>query len=187
MQEAITTLTTLDYVHIIGGALLGIAAFKTIVTGVEWFCEKFGIRFKWIEDKKADHKLLEDTVASINELKEHVVSDENKFNVRDEMLAKQLDEFRDKLKSLAISSSDILIKINNMQTENELQKQAVVEMLRSTIDEQCDRYINNLKGIPSSEVDWLSSRFELYKNMGGNHGLEHRVKYCLEKLPMLPE
>ena len=187
MEDAITTLTTLDYVGIIGGAKIGIAAFKTVVSGIEWFCQKFGIRFKWIEDKKADHELLERTVESINELKEIVVSDEEKFRRKDEILVKQMDEFRTKLKDLSIASSNILNKVNGLESSSELQKRAVVEMLHGVIDGQCDKYINELKGVPSYEVSWLSSRFELYKKMGGNHGLEHKVDYCLEKLPILPD
>lgn len=187
MHEAITTLTTLDYVGIFGGILLGIAAFKTIVTGLEWFCNKVGIKFKFIEDKKADHELLEKTAESMNALKERVVSDEVKFEKQDEKIEARINEVCEELRAIANTSVDILKKIDDINSSGELKKQAVMEVLRDAIDDQCDKYINTLKGVPSSEVKWLSDRFDLYKKMGGNHGLEHKVKYCLEKLPIIPE
>ena len=187
MHEAITTLTTLDYVGIFGGILLGIAAFKTIVTGLEWFCNKFGIKIKYFEDRKADHALLEKTAESMNELKERVIQDENKFEKQDEKIDQRINEVCEELKMIANTSSDILKKIDDINDSGELKKQAVMEILRDTIDDQCDKYINEIKGVPSAEVKWLSDRFDLYKKMGGNHGLEHKVKYCLEKLPILPD
>ena len=187
MQEAITTLTTLDYVGIFGGVLLGIAAFKTVVTGLEWFCNKFGIKFKWIEDKKADHELLEKTAESINTLKERVVEDENKFDKQDAKIEQQIKEVCDELKTISSTSSDILQKIEDINTSGELKKQAVMEMLHDAIDDQCDHYINDIKGIPTSEIQWFADRFELYKKLGGNHGLEHKVEYCRKKLPILPD
>ena len=74
-----------------------------------------------------------------------------------------------------------------MTDDGVLYKHAVVEMLYETINNQCNYYINELKGIPSSEVRWFTNRSELYQNMKGNHGLEQKVKYCLEKLPIIPD
>lgn len=187
MQDAITTLTTLDYVGIFGGILLGIVAFKTIVTALEWFGAKCGIQFKWVEAKKADHELLEKTAKSINSLQERVAEDEDKFNKQDEKIEAQICEVCEELKEIATTSSDILKKIDDINASGELKKQAVMEVLRDAIDDQCDKYINESMGVPSAEVNWLSDRFDLYKKMGGNHGLEHKVKYCLEKLPILPD
>lgn len=187
MQDAITTLTTLDYVGIFGGALLGIAAFKTIVTGFEWFCQKFGIKFKYVEDKKADHALLEKTAESVGVLKERIVEDESRFTKQDDKIEQQINEICKELKRISSTSSDILQKIDDINASGELKKQAVMEMLHDAIDDQCDHYINDIKGIPTSEVQWFSDRFSLYKKLGGNHGLEHKVEYCKEKLPILPD
>ena len=187
MQDAITTLTTLDYVGIFGGVLLGIAAFKTIVTALEWLFKKCGIQLKFIEDKKADHALLEETAKSVNVLQERVKDDESRFEKQDEKIEEQIAEVCEELKTIANTSSDILKKIDDINSSGELKKQAVMEVLRDAIDDQCDKYINTYEGVPSSEVQWLSDRFDLYKKMGGNHGLEHKVMYCLEKLPILPD
>ena len=186
MQDAITTLTTLDYVGIFGGVLLGIAAFKTIVTGLEWAGNKLGIRFKWLEDKKADHELLEKTVESVENLEKQLANDEKNHNDEIGTLENKIEELGSEIKNVSEATSNILEKIEYFSERGELYKKSVVELLYETINNQCDHYINELNGIPTDEVSWFSERFELYKQIGGNHGLECKVKYCLEKLPMLP-
>ena len=187
MQEAITTLTTLDYVGIFGGILLGIAAFKTIVTALEWLANKLGIRFKFIEDKKADHNLLQQTVDAVNKIEKQMRVDEEEYTKKDTLIEEKIESLNSEIKNLSELSNSVLEKIGDISNNSKLYKKAVVEMLYGTISKQCDYYINELKGIPTSEVRWFTNRFELYQSMGGNHGLERKVQYCLDKLPIIPD
>ena len=187
MQEAITTLTTLDYVGIFGGILLGITAFKTIATALEWLINKLGIKIKFIEDKKADHNLLEQTVDAVNKIENQMKVDEDEFARKDRAIDEKIESLKTDVKNLSELSNDVLSKISDMKSGTDLYKKAIVEMLYGTISKQCDHYINELKGIPTSEVRWFTNRFELYQKLGGNHGLEHKVEYCLEKLPIISE
>ena len=186
-MDAITTLTTLDYVGILGSVVAAIVALKSILTALEWAGNKLGIRFKWVEDKKADHALLEKTAESLNKLEERLSVDEKTYSSVDEHFSDEMLELKKHVEDLTIMSKDILEKIKAVDSSNELQNQAIIEVLYDIIDKQCDRYINELKGIPSSEVGWFTDRFKLYDSRGGNHGLKHKVNYCLEKLPILPD
>ena len=186
-MEEITTLTTLDYVGILGSVAAGIVAIKSLAATFEWAINKVGIKFKWIEDKKADHELLKKTVDSVGDIKAQLVVDEEHYSAKDKAIENEINQLRSEIKNLSTLSGSILEKIDKMTDDGVLYKQAVVEMLYETINNQCNYYINELKGIPSSEVRWFTNRSELYQKMKGNHGLEQKVKYCLEKLPIIPD
>ena len=47
MNDAITTLTTLDYVGIIGSVAAGIIAIKSLFAAFEWAGKKLGNPFEW--------------------------------------------------------------------------------------------------------------------------------------------
>ena len=187
MNEAITTLTTLDYVGIIGSVAAGIVAIKSLLATFEWAGKKLGIKFKWIEDKKADHVLLKKTVEDIGKLEKQIMGDEQKYTNEDRAISEAVKGLQKDIEKITSVSEEILLKIENIDNLNELQKQAIMEVLHDTIDKQCDYYINQLKGIPPSEVQWFSDRFALYEKLGGNHGLCHKVNYCRDKLPILPD
>ena len=185
-MDEVTTLTTLDYVGILSSAVAAIVAFKSLSSAFEWLINKLGIKFKWIEDKKADRELLKKTAEHVTKLEERLTVDEQFYNNADEHFGQEMVELKKSVEDLTVMSKDILDKINIIDSSNESLKKAVIEVLYDAIDKQCDRYINELKGIPSSEVSWFTDRFNLYDSNGGNHGLKHKVKYCLDKLPILP-
>ncbi len=186
-MDAITTLTTLDYVGILGSVAAGIVAVKSLLAAFEWAIDKLGIKFKWVEDKKADHALLEKTVANITKLEERLTNDEKKYEEEDSSIEGKIKELKSDIEDLTKMSRDILNKIGEIDSSNNLQKKAITEVLYDVIDKQCDKYINELHGIPSSEVSWFTDRFKLYDSNGGNHGLKHKVNYCLEKLPIIAD
>lgn len=187
MDDAITTLTTLDYVGIIGSVAAGIVAIKSLFAAFEWAGKKLGIKFKWAEDKKRDHALLKKTVENMDRLEKQLIGDEQKYSNEDRVIGEVVKGLQKDLEKITDVSEEILLKIKNIDNLNELQKQAIMEVLHDTIDKQCDYYINQLKGIPTSEVQWFSDRFALYEKLGGNHGLCHKVNYCREKLPIIPD
>jgi len=186
-MDEITTLTTLDYAGIVGSVAAGIIAIKSLTATFEWAINKLGIKFKWVEDKKADHELLEKTIESVNEIKDQMHRDEEQYTAKDKAIESEINQLSSEIKNLSNLSNNILEKIDKMTDDGVLYKQAVVEMLYETINNQCNYYITELKGIPNSEVRWFTNRSELYQKMKGNHGLEQKVKYCLEKLPILPD
>lgn len=186
-MDAITTLTTLDYVGIFGGAIAAILAIKSITATLEWAGQKLGIQFKWVEAKKADHALLEKTAESLTKLETKLSEEERRSKDEDNNIEKDVASLKKDIEDLAVMSKDILTKVGDIDSSNELQKQAIVEVLYDVIDKQCDKYINELHGVPSSEVGWFTDRFKLYDTNGGNHGLKHKVNYCLERLPILPD
>lgn len=186
-MDAITTLTTLDYVGIFGGTLAAIVAIKSIIAALEWAGQKLGIQFKWVEAKKADHALLEKTAENLVKLEERLTTDEKRSEEADAHIEDEIKSLKNDIEDLTIMSKDILAKVGDIDSSNVLQKKAIVEVLYDVIDKQCDRYINELHGVPSSEISWFSDRFKLYDKNGGNHGLKHKVNYCLEKLPIIPD
>ena len=187
-MEEITTLTTLDYVGILGSVAAGIAAIKSLLVLFEWAGNKLGIKFKWVEDKKADHALLKKTAESLTSLEERLTVDEKMYSSVDEHFSDEMLELKKSIEDLTVMSKDIVDKIGAIDASNEMQKQAIVEILYDALDKQCDKYINELHGIPSSEIKWFSERFKLYdSNLGGNHGLKVKFNYCVEKLPILPD
>ena len=185
--DAIATLSTLDYVGIFGGVVAAILAVKTLLTTFEWAGQKLGIKFKWVEEKRLDHELLQKTVESMSKLETRLSEDERKSEEEDNALKDEMQDLKKDIEDLAIVSKDILEKVGDISSSNELQKQAITEVLYDVIDKQCDKYINELNGIPSSEISWFTDRFKLYDKNGGNHGLKHKVNYCLEKLPIIPD
>ena len=186
-MDEITTLTTLDYVGILGSVAAGIVAIKSLLAAFEWAIDKLGIKFKRVEDKKADHALLEKTVANITKLEERLANDEKKYDNEDRLIETDIKDLKKDIEDLTVMSKDILNKVGEIDSSNNLQKKAITEVLYDVIDKQCDRYINELHGVPSSEVSWFTDRFKLYDKNGGNHGLKHKVNYCLEKLPIIPD
>lgn len=182
-MDEITTLTTFDYAGIV--ALL--IALKSVTSLLEWAVNKFGIKFRWVEDKREDHALLKKTVENVEKLEARMSSDEKVYTTADDHFKQEMMEFKKSVEDLTVLSKDILKKINIIDSSNESLKKAVIEVLYDAIDKQCDRYINELHGIPSSEVSWFADRFKLYDTNGGNHGLKHKVNYCLEKLPIIPD
>lgn len=186
-MDEITTLTTLDYVGILSSVVAGIVAIKSLVAVFEWAGNKLGIQFKWFEAKKADHVLLEKTAENLNKLEIRLSEEEHRSKDEDNYVEKEIAGLKKDIEDLTVMSKDILAKIGDIDSSNNLQKQAIVEVLYDVIDKQCDKYINELKGVPSSEVSWFTDRFKLYDKNGGNHGLKHKVNYCLEKLPIIAD
>ena len=185
-MDEITTLTTLDYVGVVSSVAAAIVALKSLSSIFEWAVNKLGIKFKWIEDKKADRALLKETSDNVAKLEKRLSVDEQFYSNADDHFVQEMIELKKSVEDLTIMSKDILDKINIMDSSNESLKKAVIEVLYDAIDKQCDKYINELHGIPSSEVSWFTDRFKIYDSNGGNHGLKHKVRYCLDKLPILP-
>lgn len=186
-MDEITTLTTLDYVGIVSSGVAAIAAIKSLLALFEWAGKKLGIKFKWVEQKKADHALLEKTAESLGKIEKRIDNDEKVYTAKDETFDREIEKISDEISGLKDMSADILNKLKSMCDTNEMQKQAINEVLFDVIDKQCDRYINELHGIPASEVAWFSDRFKLYDRNGGNHGLKRKVNYCFDKLPIIPD
>lgn len=186
-MDEITTLTTLDYVGIVSSGVAAIAAIKSLLALFEWAGKKFGIKFKWIEQKKADHILLKKTAESLEKIEKRIDNDEKAYTAKDETFDHEIEKISEEIRGLKNMSTDILDKLGNMCAANETQRQAINEVLFDVIDKQCDRYINELHGIPASEVSWFSDRFKIYDENGGNHGLKRKVNYCFDKLPILPD
>ncbi len=186
-MDEITTLTTLDYVGIVGSGVAAIAAIKSLLTLFEWAGKKLGIKFKWVEDKKADHILLQKTAEAMEKIEKRIDADEKQYTAKDETLDKEIEKISEEIRGLKDMSKDILDNLKTLSSSSELQKQAINEVLFDIIDKQCDRYINELHGIPASEVKWFSDRCRIYVENDGNHGLKVKIDYCLNKLPIIPD
>ena len=100
---------------------------------------------------------------------------------------KEIEKISEEIRGLKDMSKDILENLKTLSNSSELQKQAINEVLFDIIDKQCDRYINELHGIPASEVKWFSDRCRIYVENDGNHGLKVKIDYCLNKLPIIPD
>ena len=79
--------------------------------------------------------------------------------------------------------NDIVTGLDKRSAANE---KATIESLYNTISHLCDTYINELHGVPSDQVTELTNLMDAYVGCGGNHGLQTKVDYCINKLPLLP-
>lgn len=62
---------------------------------------------------------------------------------------------------------------------------ALIEELNDKITQKCKAYVA-LKGIPEDEIEDFQRMFDVYKSIGGNHGLEVRFLKTKE-LPIIPK
>lgn len=199
----IKALTEIDYVTVFIGVFVLLFAAKGAISLGDWFCERFGIKTK----KMQDHELLVKTSQNLALLQEKSEKDDRGLEcaletfmseVRDSFdhVNKQFEESDKKQLLRKEQSLNIQKELNDsikeliaVQKINAEQIDALMcgnkELLGNTIDERYARYIE-LGGIPQSEVDDFDDIYIAYRGLNGNHGRQTKYEYVKNHLPVIP-
>lgn len=199
----IKALIELDFKTVFLGGFVLLFAVKAIIMLWDWFCQRFDIKTK----KMQDHDLLIKTSQNLALLQEKSEKDDRGLEValetfmgevRDSFdnVNKKFEESNEaqlarKEQSLEIQRdlSNSIKELADSQKKRDEQISALMcgskELLGNTIDERYEKYIS-LKGIPQNEVDEFDSIYEAYKGLNGNHGRQTKYEYVKNHLPVIP-
>lgn len=64
-------------------------------------------------------------------------------------------------------------------------RDALIEIMNDRITQKCNYYYR-IGGIPENELEDFQRMFDVYKGIGGNHGLEARFEKTKAELPLIP-
>lgn len=199
----IKALIELDFKTVFLGGFVLLFALKGAIMLFDWFCERFGIKTK----KMQDHDLLIKTSQNLALLQEKHEADNNISNQHDNELKELITDFitetrtqmdkiaydriNDREKSREIRA-DLAGSIKIIAEDNEkkgAQIDALMlaqrEVLADRINRKYKEYIA-LKGIPEDEYDEFVNMHTAYKSCGGNSSGDAKFDYCINHLPVLP-
>ena len=199
----IKALTEIDYVTVILGVFVLLFAVKGAIMLMDWFCERFGIKTKKIQD----HELLIKTSQNLALLQEKhekdtAISDEHDSELK-ELITDFIQETRTQMDKIAYDRindreksreirADLAGSIRIIAEDNEkkgVQIDALMlaqrEVLADRINRKYKEYIS-LKGIPEDEYDEFVNMHSAYKGCGGNSSGDAKFEYCINHLPVLP-
>jgi len=154
-------------------ALLGFIIF--LIETFEKVTRLFGIEFSWIRKKNEQTTLLSQHSKIIRDL-ENEQKEAAQHQIK---ISNSIDE---------ISESLFVIneKLNNIEEQNKNQINATIDLMANNLNEKCQYYITQLKGVPADEIDDFIMFFNNYEKIGGNHGIKAKVDYCINHLPIIP-
>lgn len=64
-------------------------------------------------------------------------------------------------------------------------RNALIEIMNDRITQKCN-YYSGMGGIPENELGDFQRMFDVYSDIGGNHGLEARFEKTKAELPLIP-
>jgi len=171
--------TDIGYV-LVGIVLIGVVL-KFIFELIDYFIAKTGIEFKWKREQSDTRKTLTDVESRLTELETRVTSE---VNISTEHIRKIERDIGDISKMLS-EMSGLYATIETINEREENTSKALIEIMYDKISERCHKYLE-AGYIPEDEVVALNNMLDKYTLIGGNHGLENKVKYCIKKLPIHP-
>lgn len=122
----------------------------------------------------------------ISPLEKKIFKNQEDGNLKEKVdkLSEEVEKLKEGYKEL--KDLNIEQEIGNSHKTMIAINEAIIEILYDRISQRCRVYINELKGIPEDEVENFQRTVEAYRACGGNHGLETKYEYCIEKLPIIP-
>lgn len=175
-MSAVEELMRLDVVHIFLGIIVIAVAFKFIWEIIDFWISKSGIELKWRREQKEDKTLLHALEERVSNLEQYSKEAVNNANVVDKELQSEFAALKTVINQMASKIDDIY----KSGIDNEA---AMLELLYDTISQRCHHYLD-IGYIPEDEHDQFVSLLDRYKGLGGNHGLEKKVNYCINNLPI---
>ena len=175
-MSAVEELMRLDVVHIFLGIIVIAVAFKFIWEIIDFWISKSGIELKWRREQKEDKVLLHTLEGRVSNLEQYSKEAVNNANVVDKELQSEFAALKAVINQMASKIDDIY----KSGIDNEA---AMLELLYDTISQRCHHYLD-IGYIPEDEHDQFVSLLDRYKGLGGNHGLEKKVNYCINNLPI---
>lgn len=183
-MSEINTITTINWWQVAFGIVVAILAIKVVWTGFDFLIDKFGITTKKSIENKDSQQLLSDTAsavqtltASIEEIESQRQLDFNESQKQDEQVMKVLNNLE--------------VKVDQLDQKTIANAEGTIELLRETIDQKCDYYINTLHGIRKSDVEILVGLRDTYDNFNklgivANHKRQAIIEKCL-RLPIIAD
>ena len=169
----------------------------------------------WVKKKNKDHETIMTLIQTVSDLKEKHDDSVSQSILHDKMIKDDLDAFMSDIR-LSINETQEQMKqfadnrIHDRSQSLEIQKEltdgitslsigaedrtrqiqiltdANKEILADRINQKYKHYVNELKGIPSDEVDEFINLHAAYKALGGNHHGDAKYNYVMTNLPVIP-
>lgn len=180
-----------DFKNVIIGVLLFLVCFQYIFKLVKWMIDTFGIEFKWKRKNDETKELVSKHDKIITELVDYNNNIRNdhelllKHDILIEKILKGNEDILNEMKNNTNITTKISMNLNKLEIEQSLLKDSQIEFLRDRIGQRVRYYMHTLKGIPIDEVSELEDLIGVYTKIGGNHGMETQVQFCLDSLPRL--
>lgn len=93
-------------------------------------------------------------------------------------ITSSLNSLDEKTKNVTVASEQLNAVILGVRN-------ALIEILNDRLTQKCNFYTHS-KGIPEDEIEDFQRMFDVYKAIGGNHGLEVRFNKTKNELPIIP-
>lgn len=214
-MEILERFFELDFVSLILGIVTVLLTLQMIDKLLIWLCEKTGIEFKHVRQKREEHELLIKTTENLAKLQERYEKDSLLIKDEEVKIRNEFSDFVTELKSALNAQKNQMEtyaenRISDKEKSKEIQKElygsidklaegaaerkeqikalmcGTMELLGDKIDQRFSKYIA-MKGIPENEVDEFDGLWNAYHNkLNGNHGRTQKYKYVKEHLPVLP-
>ena len=175
---------TIDWWQVVIGIVVAILAIKVVWTGFDFLIEKFGITTKKSIENKDSQQLLSDTASAVQTLTASIEEIESQRQLDFNESQKQDEKVMEVLNSLEL-------KVDQLDQKTIANAEGTIELLRETIDQKCDYYINTLHGIRKSDVEILVGLRDTYDNFNklgivANHKRQAIIEKCL-RLPIISD
>lgn len=160
-------LTEVDFFTFVIWVFAIIEGVNLVTKGVDAFCTRFGIENK----RKRESAEFKNTVTTLA--------------TTTKTLTDSLSELTEQINMLKESDTKIETKLDKLDGKFGALENATMEDLYDTINRKCKYYMYSVHGIPSDEKEAFKRLTEAYTRCGGNHGLQDKVKTCLDTLPTI--
>lgn len=183
-MSEVNLVPTIDWWQVVIGIVVAILAIKVVWTGFDFLIEKFGITTKKSIENKDSQQLLSDTASAVQTLTASIEEIESQRQLDFNESQKQDEKVMEVLNSLEL-------KVDQLDQKTIANAEGTIELLRETIDQKCDYYINTIHGIRKSDVEILVGLRDTYDNFNklgivANHKRQAIIEKCL-RLPIISD
>ena len=183
-MSEVNLVPTIDWWQVVIGIVVAILAIKVVWTGFDFLIEKFGITTKKSIENKDSQQLLSDTASAVQTLTASIEEIESQRQLDFNESQKQDEKVMEVLNNLEM-------KVDQLDQKTIANAEGTIELLRETIDQKCDYYINTLHGIRKSDVEILVGLRDTYDNFNklgivANHKRQAIIEKCL-RLPIISD
>lgn len=183
-MSEVNLVPTIDWWQVVIGIVVAILAIKVVWTGFDFLIEKFGITTKKSIENKDSQQLLSDTASAVQTLTASIEEIESQRQLDFNESQKQDEKVMEVLNNLEL-------KVDQLDQKTIANAEGTIELLRETIDQKCDYYINTLHGIRKSDVEILVGLRDTYDNFNklgivANHKRQAIIEKCL-RLPIISD
>lgn len=183
-MSEVNLVPTIDWWQVVIGIVVAILAIKVVWTGFDFLIEKFGITTKKSIEDKDSQQLLSDTASAVQTLTASIEEIESQRQLDFNESQKQDEKVMEVLNSLEL-------KVDQLDQKTIANAEGTIELLRETIDQKCDYYINTIHGIRKSDVEILVGLRDTYDNFNklgivANHKRQAIIEKCL-RLPIISD